>query len=161
MSHIKPFFSQNFTEWCATHGTQRFYQPSTVQLPAGVTPNEFGWLDVPATTEIVIPLVEVRPNETRNLYWFYEKIVTTSDQPLRMSLEGNFSYDPVTDSFPADAWKTTTGYVITNAKDHQFVGSGGAMITTKGGEALRLRVFPTTGNAGDFYFKFIAFDVPE
>jgi hypothetical protein len=158
MSHQSPFNQKTFIEWASVNGYQAFFQPSTVQLPAGTTLNQYGWIPVPTAAEIVIPLVEVRPGEQRELYWFSEKIVSTADQPIRMSLEGNFQYDPLTDSFPAGAWKTTTGYVVSNSKDHTW---SGGLIKTKAGEALRLRVFPSNGNAGDFYFKFIAFDIPR
>lgn len=160
MARQSPYFAKSFAEWCSVNNYQRFYQPNTVTLPAGVTLNEYGWLDVPSTDEIIIPLVEVRPGEKREIYWFSEKIVTNSDNPIRLSLEGNFAYDPATDSFPADGWTTTAGYIVSTAKNHEWSGAGG-MIKTKAGEALRLRVHPTNGNAGDFYFKFIAFDVPK
>lgn len=136
---------------------QAFFQPNTVQLPTGVTLNEYGWIPVPDTTEIVIPLIELRPGEKRELYWFSEKIVANSSSPVRMSLEGNFSYDPVTDTFPVDGWTTTAGYIVSADHDHSWTGG---LIKTVGGEALRLRVHPTTGNTGDFYFKYIAYDIP-
>ena len=160
MAHGSPYHSKTFAEWCSINGYQAFFQPNTVQLPAGITLNEYGWLNVPSSAEIVIPLAQVLPGETTELYWFSEKIVANSSNPVRISLEGNFQYDPVTGTFPDDKWTTTAGYVVSDAKDHNWSGAGG-MIKTKAGEALRLRVHPTNGNTGDFYFKFIAFRVPK
>lgn len=159
MSHNgSPYFAKTFVEWCAINGYQRYYQPSTVELPPGITLNEYGWINCPTNTDIIIPLVEVRPGEKRELYWFSERIICESPSPVRINLEGNFTYDESTGTFDPNGWKTTKGMIVSDVKDHEW---SGGLLKTKAGEALRLRVFPNSGNQHDFYFKFVAYDVPS
>ena len=152
------YFQNSFVDWASVNGYQAFFQPNTVELPEGVTLNEYGWIDCPTSSEIVIPIVSLLPTDRRVLYWFSEKIVCNSPSAVRMSLEGNFNFDESAGDFDPNAWQTTSGYTVSNAKDHTWQGIG--MIKTVPGEALRLRVFPGSGNTDDFYFKFIAFDIP-
>lgn len=150
----------SFLEFYIRNGRQAFFQPTTVPLPTGISLNSYGWLDCP-TTGLVIPIVSIRSDEKRTLYWFSEKIVTNSSNVVRMSLEGNFQYDEALGDWPEDTWTTTAGYAITASKDH--IWNGLAPIKTVPGDALRLRVFaPESGNVAnqDFYFKFIALDLP-
>lgn len=146
-------------EWATINGYQAFFQPNTIDLPDGISLNQYGWLDCPTGTDIVLPLCECKPTDNYEIYWFSEKIVTNSSNPVRMSLEGNFHFDETIGDFNPDSWQTTAGYTVTSSKDH--IWNGIAPIRTVPGEALRLRVFPSQGNNNDFYFKFIGFKIPK
>jgi hypothetical protein len=139
-------------------GHQKFYQPSTVALPSGITLNAHGWINCPTSSDIVIPMEGIKPNEDRTLYWFSESIQTNSSATIRMSLEGNLHYDEQLGDFDPTKWFVQSGYAVRSDKNHYW--SSGVPIKMRVGEAMRLRVYSSSGNNNDFYFKYMAVEAP-
>jgi hypothetical protein len=151
-------FRESFVEWGSRNGYLSFFAPNTVPLPEGIDLNPYGWLPAPTTTDLIFPLITIRPNEKRTLYWVNEEITTNSTTAMRLSLEWNNTFDEATGTFDDTAWENVAGYTVRSDKDMKM--GGLAPLKTGQGEALRLRCFPINGNDNDWYFKFVAIDLP-
>lgn len=151
-------FAPTFMEWAIKRGYQAFFQPSTLvgNLPAGVTLNQYGWIDSPTTGDLVIPIYTIRPDADETLYWIRESIATNSTGGVRISLEANFQWDEALDQPLEAGWKTVNGVTVSTSLRHEWNG----LMKMVPGEALRMRVFAATGNNNDFYFKFLALKLP-
>jgi hypothetical protein len=159
LKFFKDEYNQSFKEWAVRTGYLSYFSPATVPLPEGISLNPYGWLPAPTTTELIFPLLTIRPNEKRTIYWVAEEIITNSTSPMRLSLEWNTDFDINTGTFNPDAWMNVAGYTVTSSKDMKM--GGHTMLKTGQGEAIRLRCFPEGGNNNnDWYFKFVAIDLP-
>lgn len=141
-------------EWALRRGFQRFFQPHTI---APQLMNAKGWIDIPRVADLVIDLYSVPPTESKTMYWFYESIVTMSPKAVRLSLEGNHTYDANAGRFHPAGWRVNTGYVVRDDSPHRFVG---AFIKTTAGEAMRLRIHAQLGAISDLHFKLIGVELP-
>jgi hypothetical protein len=152
-------FVKNFVEWATLNGFQKFYTPQSVELPEGVTINEFGWLAAPTVSELIIPLETILPNENRNIYWISQKITSNSPSLIRASLEANETFREETNDFDPNEWFAVDGFAVSADKEETWFSL--APYVMNPGQSIRLRVFPTSGNSGDFLFRFAAFDIPN
>jgi hypothetical protein len=144
----------DFLSWTIRQGYQRFISPRTVS--PGLL-NAYGWIDVPKAQDLVIDLYQIAPGEQKTMYWHYESIVTQSTSPVRVTLEGNFTYDAQAGAFDPAGWMVNTGYAVVAGNGHQLVGT---LIKTQPGDAMRLRIHATAGGDNDLYFKYIGCEVP-
>jgi hypothetical protein len=159
MGFFRDDYNQTFKEWAVRKGFLTYFSPNSVPLPEGITLNPYGWLPAPTTTDLIFPLVTIRPNEKRTIYWVAEEIVTNSDTDMRLSLEWNTDYDEISGTFAPDSWINVAGYTVNSDKDMKM--GGQTMLKTGRGESIRLRCFPEGGlNNNDWYFKFVAIDLP-
>jgi hypothetical protein len=72
-------------------------------------------------------------------------------------MQGNTTFLTATNDWDQTKWFTQNGYMIGSGKDHSW---SDGLIKTKPGEAIRLVIHNDERNAEDFYFKFMAIELP-
>lgn len=147
----------NFIQWAVRKEYQKFIIPDSVELPPEAVVNGRGWIQCPTSGDLLIPIFQIRPDENKTVYYYQERIDTTSSSDLEIVLEGNVTWDESIGDFDPNGWFVQNAYVVNSVKSYH---APDLFIKQKAGEAQRLRVFSASGNNNNFYFKFFAVELP-
>lgn len=146
----------SFLESAVRDGHQKFFQPSTVQLPPEAIVTDKGWIQCPTSGELIIPIAELSPNANKTIYYYAERIETTSTSELEIIMEGNLTWDEQLQQFDPDAWFAQNTFILIAGQPYEM---SNLFIKQVSGEAIRLKVFGATGNNNNFYFKLYAIEL--